>query len=433
MIYFEEGAEVLHIQTHTSHVFIRGDDVIKIKKPVDFSFLDYSTLEKRKECCEKEVALNRRFSPEVYVGVIPLFAGPDGLLAFEGGGEPVEYAVKMRRLPEEAMLAKRLAAGDVREDEMRALADLLADFYSRAESTDEIRKFGGIGQVKENTEENFETTLDFEEELFPDLTRQILWAANRRFLTANQDLFAARAAAGRVLDGHGDLKPENLFLTPRGPVVTDCIEFNERFRFGDVLVDLGYLTMALQEAGRGDLRDVFLDRYAQVGEADFPRDLLAYYETYRAVVKGKIEGYRARQPEVPEAEREEARQIALRHFRLALSIVLSKRPVLVILTVPDDDLAPFVRNGLGARDDATPAALAGGESVVVTGPDWAALAEAERAGAISVVVDRSGRGEPAEAAGADLVLVMDGEGEPAAVRAGLAKTLAWALPGIASE
>jgi len=429
VIRFGGDPDVVHIQTHTSHVFICGDDVIKIKKPVDFSFLDYSTLEKRKVCCEKEVTLNRRFSPEVYVGVVPLFAGPDGDLVFEGEGDPVEYAVKMRRLPEDAMLAKRLASGDVRPEEMAALADVLGNFYRRAASTEEIRAFGSVEQVRRNTEENFATTLDFEEELFPDLTRWILMAANRRFLESREDLFAERMAAGHVLDGHGDLKPENLFLTPRGPVVTDCIEFNERFRYGDVLVDIGYLTMGLSDAGRYDLREAFLARYGEVCEPGYPEDLLAYYEVYRAVVKGKIEGYRARQPEVPAEEREEARQIALRHFRLAQSIVLGRRPVLVILTEPNADLAALLENGLGAAGGGGADALTEGRSRVIEGREWGALETASAAGAISVVIDLSGAGEPAEAKGADIVLVLDGAGETVAVRKSLAKALGWALGG----
>jgi aminoglycoside phosphotransferase family enzyme len=206
---------------------------------------------------------------------------------------------------------------------MEALADLLAGFYRTAETSPEISAFGSEDQVRMNTEENFETTLDFGEDLLPDEIRGRLRAANREFLEGRGELFAERQRAGRVLDGHGDLKPENVFVTDDGPVVTDCIEFNERFRYGDVLVDLGYLTMGLRAAGRPDLREAFLTRYREVGEADYPEDLLAYYEVYRAVVKGKIEGYRARQEEVPPEEREEARRTALAHFRLAADIAES--------------------------------------------------------------------------------------------------------------
>jgi aminoglycoside phosphotransferase family enzyme len=323
ILHLDTEHEVTHIQTHTSHVFLFGEQVLKIKKPVDFSFLDYSTLERRKEFCEREVALNRRFSPEIYQGVIPLFRRPDGLLAVFGEGEPAEYAVAMKRLPGEAMLARRLLEGNVLPGEMAALADLLAKFYRSAGTTAEITAFGSVRQVRQNTEENFETTLDFGEELLPAGVRELLRRANRKFLAERPDLFRQRMEQGRVLDGHGDLKPENLFLTVAGPVVTDCIEFNERFRYGDVLSDLGYLTMGLRAAGRLDLRKEFLDRYGEVGEPGFPEDLLSYYETYRAVVKGKIEGYRANQPEVPAGEREQARAISNAHFLLARDIAVS--------------------------------------------------------------------------------------------------------------
>lgn len=350
-IEFPSREEAVHIQTHTSHVFLVGDDVYKVKKPVDFSFLDYSTLEKRKACCEKEVEMNRRFSPDVYRGVLPLFDGGGGRLAFEGEGEPVEYAVHMRRLPQEAMLARRLAAGDVREDEMVALAELLGRFYEGADQGAAIANFGSPDQIRENTVENFDTTEDFEEELLPDLCRRFLRAANERFLAERTGLLLDRVAGGRIVDGHGDLKPENLFLTESGPVVTDCIEFNDRFRYGDVLVDLAYLTMGLREAGREDLREAFLGRYRRF-EPDYPEELLDYYEIYRAVVKGKIEGFRARQEEVPAPEREEARAISLRHFHLARRIALGHRPVLVVLCGVTGSgksaLAPALVSGLGA-------------------------------------------------------------------------------------
>ncbi|MHC4862077.1 MAG: phosphotransferase [Planctomycetota bacterium] len=405
LIRFDGDEEVVHLQTHTSHVFLRGEEVYKVKKPVEFSFLDYGTPERRKECCEKEVLLNRRFSPEVYLGVVPLARHPDGGLALEGEGETLEWAVHMRRLPQEAMLARRLAAGDVRPDEMEALADLLADFYARAETSPEIASFGGVEQVRENTEENFETTLDFGEDLLPDVTRQLLRAANRSYLSTRAETFEGRIRAGRVLDGHGDLKPENIFLTGEGPVVTDCIEFNERFRYGDALVDLAYLTMGLLAAGRPDLRESFLARYRESGEADFPEDLLAYYETYRAVVKGKIEGYRARQPEVPEEEREEARKIARTHFRLAKDIALGFRPVnaIVVGEVDRGGIADRLRDGLGS----SVAGLPSGDPIEVV-----------------VAVG------PVEAApGADVVLRVESGGDAADLEPRIALALGEALAG----
>lgn len=326
----ERRTDVVHLQTHTSHVYLVGDEVLKIKKPVLFSFLDYSTMERRRECCEREVALNRRFSPELYLGVVPLFRRGD-TLSLTGDGEPVEWAVRMRRLPSDAMMSRRLARGDVEPDEVEALADLLARFYAGAERSEDISRFGSVAQVRENTEENFETTLDFEEAILPALLREFLRDSNQRFLAERASLFEERIRAGRILDGHGDLKPENIFLAPAGPVVTDCIEFNERFRYGDVLADVAYLTMGLRDAGRADLREAFLQRFREVAEPDLPEELLDYYEVYRAVVKGKIEGFRARQAEVPAAEREEAAAIALRHFRLAGRISLKEQPVLVVL------------------------------------------------------------------------------------------------------
>ncbi len=318
------------IQTHTSRVFLFADEVLKVKKGVRFSFLDYSTVEARRAMCEKECALNRRFAPQVYLGTVPLGRAPDGSLTpVEEGAEAVEWAVRMGRLPEDGILSDRLARGDVRPADMEALAEILARFYASAARGGEVDRFGLLAQVRENTEENFATTADFPEDLLPDALRRFLAAANARFLAVRRALFEERVRAGRIVDGHGDLKPENIFLTAQGPVVTDCIEFNDRFRYGDALSDVAYLTMGLLAAGRPDLRAAFLARFRAVGERDLPEDLLRYYEVYRAVVKGKIEGYRARQQEVPEAEREQARGIARAHFGLARDIVLGFRPVRV--------------------------------------------------------------------------------------------------------
>ena len=316
-----DSPDVVRIQTHTSHVFLVGEDVYKIKKPVKFSFLDYSTLDARRTYCDREVALNRRFSPDLYRGVLPVTMVGDGTVRIGGTGEPMEWVVWMRRLPAESILTRRLAAGDVRTDEMKALAESLAAFYQTAETNAAISAFGSVAQVRENTEENFLTTLDFGAELLPERVRGLLKGANARFLEERAGLLEGRVRAGRIVDGHGDLKPENVFLPPSGPVVTDCIEFNERFRYGDVLADIAYLTMGLMDAGREDLRAAFLDRFAALAEPDYPAELLAYYEAYRAVVKGKIEGYRSLQPEVPDAERREATTISNRHFLLAARIL----------------------------------------------------------------------------------------------------------------
>jgi aminoglycoside phosphotransferase family enzyme len=310
-------------QTHISVVFLAGEFVYKLKKPVKLGFLDFSTLEARRHFCHEEVRLNRRLAPKVYLGVVPVVDAKSGL-AFEAEGEPIEWAVKMQRLPDDATLLARLQRRELTADQLRSLARTVALFHKRAEGGPRVAAFGRFEVVAGNARENFEQTKahigqTVSREVF-DRTREL----TEESLSHLRPIIEARAERGVPRDTHGDLHLDHVYLFPeRAPpddiVVIDCIEFNERFRFADPVADMAFLVMDLRFRGRPDLADDFADAYFAATGDEEGRRLLPFYSAYRAMVRAKVDGMKAAEVEVPEASRERARQSSAGHWQLALS------------------------------------------------------------------------------------------------------------------
>ena len=313
------------IQTHISMVFLAGDLVYKIKKPVDFGFLDFTTLQKRRHFCQEELRLNRRLSPDIYLGVASVVEGPKGLLIsgledpkpFQKPSEPlaVEYAVVMKKLDESRMLSSLLSEGSVDSTAMEAIAGRIAEFHTKAETSPLINKTGGTETVIFNTEEDFQQIEPYVGDTLSRGTYERIAEYTRTFLEVNRGFFAKREADGWIRDGHGDLHTQHICMTD-GIQIIDCIEFNERFRYGDVLVDAAFLTMDLERLGFKDLADKFTDSYlTQMNQCDYA-GLFNFYACYRAVVRGKVEGFRSRDPDIKPEEVETSRENARTFFLL---------------------------------------------------------------------------------------------------------------------
>lgn len=327
--YPEKPAQVEVVQTHISMVFFAGPHVYKVKKPVDFGFVDYSTLEKRLHFCQLEVELNRRLSPDVYLGVVPITRERDGLRV-GGSGTPVEYAVKMRLLPRDRMLDVLLGKNAVTPAMMVALAKKIAAFHERAETNPSISAYGEPRVLRMNAEENFLQTEKY-------IGSTITWRQYQRirdysfdFLTDHRRLLWQRIAEGRIKDCHGDLHTQHVCFTD-GIVVYDCIEFNERFRYGDVASEVAFLTMDLDFHGRSDLAQHFLKTYQDRSEDDDLAVLLPYYQCYRAYVRGKVESFRLDDPHTSPEEKAQAKERAQRYFHLAYSYTASAEPALFLV------------------------------------------------------------------------------------------------------
>jgi hypothetical protein len=316
-------AEIEVRQTHISMVFLAGAFVYKVKKPVKLPFLDFSTLEKRRHYCEEEVRLNRRLAPDVYLGVIPV-TGDDGNLRFEGQGEPADWAVKMRRLPEEATLERRLARDELAPADLAALARRLAEFHRSAARSEHISEFGRCETVAKNIHENFAVAAPLVGRTMSQSVRDRLVALNEESLGTLQPLIDARAARGIPCDTHGDLHLDHVYLipdrsAPADLVVVDCIEFNERFRYADPVADIAFLLMDLEFHGWPDLAAGFADAWFEASGDAEGRALLPLYVSYRAAVRGKVDGLQLVETEIPEVAREKALARARGHWLLALN------------------------------------------------------------------------------------------------------------------
>ncbi len=318
-------------QTHISVVFLAGDVVYKVKKPVRLGFLDFSTLENRRHFCDEEVRLNRRLAPHVYLGVVPV-ARDGGRLRVGGSGEVVEWAVKMVRLAAGTSLLDRVGRGEAVD--IGRLARFLADFHRTAEVGPAVAAGGRFAVVAGNARENFTQA---EAHVGATLSRAVF--ARLRVLTdlhldRLRPVIEARAARGVPRDTHGDLHLDHVYFRPDGePFAIDCIEFNERFRFADPAADLAFLLMDLRFHHRPDLADELEREYVRAaGDAEVA-ELLPFYVAYRAAVRGKVEGMERAEAEVPADERAAATERAKGHWLLALGVLEepARRPGLVMI------------------------------------------------------------------------------------------------------
>ncbi|MDD7939520.1 AAA family ATPase [Actinomycetospora lutea] len=270
------------VETHTAILWFAGDRVHKMKKPVDLGFCDFTTLARRREACLREIALNRRLSPEAYLGLETLI-GPDGLAA--------EYMVAMRRMPGERRLAALVQAGEPVDDDLRALARRLAAFHSGAAHGQEVDREGTLEAARLRWSGVLDGLRRHVGTVLPaDLVDRVA-ADAEAFLAGRRALFDLRRADGRVVDGHGDLLADDVFCLPGGPVVLDCLEFDDRLRFVDGLDDAAFLAMDLERLG-GDrgaaLADRFLGWYAEFADDPAPSALRHHFVAYRAAVRSAV-------------------------------------------------------------------------------------------------------------------------------------------------
>lgn len=323
------------VQTHTSCVFLTGKYAFKVKKPVNFEFLDYSSLELRHKFCEKEVELNRRLCPQIYLGIVPI-TEQSGRLRVEAAGTPLEWAVKMHQLPEAYMLSAQLENNGVSAEQMKKVAETLAIFHEKALSNDEISAFGSPERIRVNLQENFTQASRFTHWTLTSECVQNVKVYSEKFLTENQSLFLNRIKRGRIRDGHGDLRAQNICLYPHlqeGIQIFDCIEFNDRFRYEDVAADVSYLAMDLDLAARSDLRRTLLDAYNQYSKDPDLSSILPFYKCYRAFVRGKIALFASSEKEIPLDQRRKHEEIAAAAFDLANSYSKKRFPPTLFITV----------------------------------------------------------------------------------------------------
>jgi len=287
-------------ETHISKVFLTGTYVYKIKKPVNLEFLDFTTLEKRRHFCRQEVILNRRLTRDVYIDVVPI-TFKDGRYCMAWQGSPVEYAVKMRQLPEECSMVRLLRTGKFDKEALEDLARTLATFYGKALTGRQINTFGSWETIWANCEENFRQTEMFVGRILDERMFQIVHAATRSFLRRWQDLFEHRIEKEKIRDCHGDLRAGHIYFTDTIQII-DCIEFNDRFRYGDITSDLAFLAMDLDYEGYSEVAQSLLKAYARYTRDQDVFVLLDFYKCYRAFVRVKVNCFRMQEGDLGDRE-----------------------------------------------------------------------------------------------------------------------------------
>jgi uncharacterized protein len=344
--------QIVVLQTHASAVLLAGDRAYKLKKALDFGFFDYSTPGLRRQFCEQEVLLNSRLAPDIYLGVAPVLALADGTFHFGAtfapgqiaqpgaqlaGGQVVDYAVVMRRLPEEATLASRVSRGTATPELLAAVAEPIARFHASVHTNKHIAEFGSLRVVRGNWEENFEQMRPYIGRSLDQATFECISTYIHEFFSGYAALFTTRMRDQRIRDCHGDLRLQHVYILEQAEnelpeiAVVDCIEFNERFRFSDVAAEIAFLTMELDASGRSDLSRAFVDAYVELTDDRELYELLPFYACYRACVRGKVLSFQLDQPEVPAEQRESVRREASDLFTLAAGYASGPtRPTLLL-------------------------------------------------------------------------------------------------------
>lgn len=303
------------VQTHVSYIFLTDRYAYKIKKPVDFGFLNFSTIDRRRFYCNEEVRLNRRLCPDIYEGVVELRETPAGA-AFHGNGTIIDYAVKMKRLPADRMLDKLVDAGTVTPAAMRKISSVIAEFHRTALMSPAIADYGRLERIMFNWQENFEQIIPFENLTLPAHERELIRSWVATFAAEHGNIFQQRVDDGFIRECDGDIHLENICLDDGAVYIFDCIEFNERFRCCDTAADIAFLLMDLDYHGRHDLSDDVIDEYvSRTGD----RGLLAlvdFYKIYRAFVRGKVESFRLNDSGINPDDQALAGMRAARYFRL---------------------------------------------------------------------------------------------------------------------
>lgn len=329
--YPDPTTSVSLLQTHISYLFLTDTYVYKFKKPVNFGFLDFTTLEKRLFYCNEELRLNRRLSPDIYLGIAELRLEKGGRLSINGSGETVDYAVKMVRLPEQRMMSRLLEEGAVTAAEISEIARLVARFHGEAARSPDIDKFGTVEVIRANWDENLrQATPYLDRTISAQVLEQIgLWV--NKHLQDDEELLRRRVTDGFIRECDGDLHSENICLDGKIHIF-DCIEFNEKFRFSDTAADVAFMVMDLENHGRRNLAELFVEEYITASGDKRIREVLPLYLANRAFIRGKVESFRLDDPGIPAEDKSAAIIRAKRFFRLSRGYTLREKLPFSLLT-----------------------------------------------------------------------------------------------------
>jgi uncharacterized protein len=346
-------------------VLLTGDFVYKLKKPVNFGFLDFSTLEQRQHFAGEEVRLNQRGAAKLYLGVVAITQSGDQF-AIEGDGETIEYAVKMQQFPQDALLSEMFDKGTLGADLIITLAKELAQFHAKSDSNDHIRTYGTVAAIRQAFDENYGQSVGY----IDRAQTQVQWDATKaysdRIFETQADVFAARVSADKIRECHGDIHLRNIAYWKGEMLLFDCIEFNEPFRFVDTMYDLAFVCMDLDARGRSDYANLLLNTYLeQTGDYEGVQ-LLPLYLSRQAYVRAKVTSFLLDDPGIPDAVKTESAKTAADYYRLAYHYTQVTTGQLILMSgfsgAGKSTVARQIaqaQNGIQIRSDAIRKQLAG--------------------------------------------------------------------------
>jgi len=336
-LYNHSTGEFKLYQTHISWVLLTGDYAYKIKKPMDFGFLNFTTLEKRKFFCEQEVALNKRLAPDLYLDVMPI-SGSEDAPRLGDDSAPFEYAIRMKQFDGDRLLSNLQAEGLVTTTHIDSLAHQIAGFHAEIRQADDSMKLGSPAEVLAPAQQNFDQIREMlsEKSQLDQLTQLEGWMQDT--FTRLEPLFARRKAGGMIRECHGDIHLGNVALIHNKEqengedkvALFDCIEFNDEFRWIDVISDAGFLVMDLEARGEKALARHFINLYLELTGDYEGIQLLPFYKAYRAMVRAKVTRFMLLDPSIDEAGRAKLEADYQSYIDLAESYTVFEQPFMLI-------------------------------------------------------------------------------------------------------
>ena len=319
------------VQTHASYIFLTGEYTYKLKKNVDYGFLDYSTLAKRKFFLNEELRLNQKIAAELYLEVMPIGSNEHRFI-LGNSGHIVEYALKMRQFPQENLFSNLLKAGKLNCDRFTELGKIVAKFHSSAESNHYINSFGTVAKISAAFAENYRQSQKYVGTVQTQKQFEATKAYTDAFFTERQDLFQARVERGKIKECHGDLHLKNICLWKDKIQLFDRLEFNESFRFVDTMYDVAFTIIDLEARKKPEFANAFLNSYLEYTGDWKGLLILPLYLSRQAYVRAKVNSFLLDDPQVPKTDRQEARKAASDYYRQAYQYTQSTLGSIILMS-----------------------------------------------------------------------------------------------------
>ena len=319
------------VQTHISYVFLTGDYAYKLKKAVNFGFLDFSSLEARQHFLQEEIRMNTAIAPELYLEVLPITQAGDKYI-LGGAGEAVEYVLKMRQFPQENLFINLFAAGKLSIEHMEELGKIVAQFHSQAETNDYIRSFGTVAKIREAFDENYQQTEKYIDIAQTQQQFDETKAYTDKFFAEREELFQTRQQKNKIKECHGDLHLKNICWWQDKIQLFDRIEFNEPFRFVDVMYDVAFAVMDLEAKNSQEFANAFLNTYLEQTGDWLGLQVLPLYLSRQAYVRAKVTSFLLDDAGIPDTVKQEAAKTAADYYQQAWTYTQHQEGKIILMS-----------------------------------------------------------------------------------------------------